>query len=107
MFELIIKREDQSVYWTENFPSASHANEWIAREQTRPYWKASYTYEIVDHTPPPPTQEEIDAENQRLAQVAALKTDLNALARKSDLTTAEVKEAAFKWIKLQLAQRVL
>ena len=52
MFELIITRADGSTYWTAYFNSLTEAQAWLGDEQTRPYWDASYTTQLIDHTPP-------------------------------------------------------
>lgn len=103
MFELIIKKADQSIYWKEQFSSLAKAQAWLAVEQTRPYWNVGYSTQIIDHTPIPPTPEEqaiIDAakEAKRL-QLLNLRTRLQALDEAADLTVAEVKEALRKLVK--------
>jgi hypothetical protein len=51
MFQLIIKRQDESIYWIEHFNDLPSLNRWLAEEMTRPYWDPTYTHEIVDNTP--------------------------------------------------------
>lgn len=102
MFELIIKYANGSVYWVERFQTQTELENWLASERTRPYWKSEFTTETVDHTPPPPTQQEIDDATQRRQAIALLKARVKALAAQSDLTAAEVKEAIMKFIKLHL-----
>lgn len=104
MFELTIRRQDGTVYWVEHFNDLASAQKWIAEEQTRPYWNNSYTYQIVDRTPPPKTPEEIAAEETKRLQIVALRQRIRALADQSDLTAAEVKEAIFKFIKMKVLQ---
>ena len=99
MFELTIKKENGDTYWVERFNTLAAAQKWIAIEQTRSYWDPAYTYEIVDKTPPPPTQDELDAIDQRKQQLQVLKARLKALAAQSDLTAAEVKELVLKLAK--------
>lgn len=52
MITLTILRSDGSTYWTEYFNDMPAADRWIADEQTRSYWDESWTYNIVDNTPP-------------------------------------------------------
>jgi hypothetical protein len=112
MFELIIRAADGSIYWSERFNSQSEAQKWLAEEQTRKYWKPEFTTQIIDHTPSrpaPPTQDEIDAENQRLITIATLKQRLKVLAAKADVdvTAADLKEAIFKLIKMKVLTKEL
>lgn len=65
MITLTITRADGSLYWHEVFNDRVSADAWIAEEQTRPYWDASWTYTITE--PPAPTQADLTA--QALAQV--------------------------------------
>lgn len=53
MIVLTISRADGSTYWVEHFNTIADANRWIAEEQTRPYWDATWTYTILDNTVPP------------------------------------------------------
>lgn len=53
MIVLTILKADGSTYWVEHFNTMADANRWIAEEQTRPYWDATWTYTIVDNTVPP------------------------------------------------------
>lgn len=101
MFRLIIKNPDGTVYWIEHFNSRSDLDKWLEQEQTRPYWNAGFTTDIQDLTPPPPTQEQIDAEAQKRQQIATLKARIKTLAGQSDMTAAEVKEALMKFLRIQ------
>lgn len=105
MFELIIKFADGTVYWRERFISLYYLNRWLSVEQTRPYWKQEFVTEIVDHTPPPPTQEELDARAALKLQINTLKARVKALATQSDLTAAEVKEAIMKYLRIRVLRK--
>jgi hypothetical protein len=59
MTNLLIKKADGSLYWSENFYSLNEAEGWLAEERSRPYWKPEYTWEFVDKTPPPPSAAEL------------------------------------------------
>lgn len=61
MITLTIKKQDGSVYWKEHFNKLDDCDKWLAEEKTRPYWDETYTHEILDKTPPPPTAEELAA----------------------------------------------
>jgi hypothetical protein len=50
MFQLIIKREDESIYWIEYFNNEEAALKWLQEEMTRPYWDITYTYEIIQQS---------------------------------------------------------
>lgn len=50
MFRLNIKRADGSLYWTQDFNTLKHGEDWLAEESTRPYWDATYTHEFLDIT---------------------------------------------------------
>jgi hypothetical protein len=49
-FELIIKNPDGSKYWSEGFQTKIELNKWLKEEQSRPYWKKGFTFEIIDNT---------------------------------------------------------
>lgn len=104
MFELIINKQDGSIYWRSFFNSVAALNQWLTDEQTRPYWKQSFTMQVVDHTPPGPTQAEIDAANAPVIAINTLKTRLVALANQADLTNADIKEMAMKLLKFNILQ---
>jgi hypothetical protein len=63
--------------------------------------KAMYTITIED------MQAEIDAENIKKAQLAALKTRIRSLGDLSDLTAAELKEAVIKLVKFLIGSNKL
>jgi hypothetical protein len=48
MFQLIIKRQDQSIYWIEYFNDEPSLTRWLQEEMTRPYWDPSFTQETID-----------------------------------------------------------
>jgi hypothetical protein len=100
MIKLVIKQADGSVYWTEHFNLLSDLNKWLNEERNRPYWKQDFTTEMTDLTPPPPTQAELDAIAALASQKQALKSRIKTLSSQADLTTADIKEAIFKLIKL-------
>lgn len=56
-YKVEIKKSDESIYWIEKFNTLEAAQAWLATEQTRPYWDATYTYTITDVTPVPTTEE--------------------------------------------------
>lgn len=60
--KLIIKRADNSVYWTEHFNSQAECDKWLLEEKTRPYWDNSFIEEIVVISDPQPTQQELDSQ---------------------------------------------
>ena|ERR1044072_6065533 len=101
MFRLIIKNPDGTVYWRESFNNREDLDEWLAEEQTRPYWNPGFTTDIQDLTPPPPSQGDIDAEAQKRQQIATLKARIKTLATQNDLTAAEIKEALMKFLRIQ------
>lgn len=105
MFELIINKSDGSHYWTEYFNTRPALDKWLATEQTRPYWDATYTTEIIDHTPPAPDPQDAINEANRKAAIAALVVRLKQLDDASDLTAAEVKECVRKVLKLLVLKR--
>jgi hypothetical protein len=41
-YTLVITRADASVYWTEHFNDEVSCDEWLAEEQTRPYWDKTW-----------------------------------------------------------------
>ena len=45
MIELVIKYENGSVYWKENFNSQEECDKWLDNEKAQPYWKPEFTYE--------------------------------------------------------------
>jgi len=63
--------------------------------------KAMYTITIED------MQAEIDADNLKKAQLAALKTRIKALGDQSDLTAADIKEAVMKLVKFLIGANKL
>jgi hypothetical protein len=88
-YKLVIKKQDNSIYWVDHFASLEQGQKWLAEEMTRPYWDATYTAEFIDTTPPPPTQAELDA-------AALVKTNLDAArtaAQKSKAALVAVKNA--------------
>lgn len=103
MFELIIKNSDGSEYWKERFNSSAQAQRWIEEEKTRSYWKKDFTYEVIDHSPPPESDVDREAretvETTKRAALAALRARLNELDSQADLTAAEVKEQVRKFLK--------
>lgn len=51
---LVIKREDNSIYWTEHFNDQVTADKWLADEMTRPYWDKTWTAtKTVEEIPMP------------------------------------------------------
>ena len=49
-YKLIIKNNEDDVYWVENFSNEEDANKWIEEEQTRPYYLPGFTYTIEEIT---------------------------------------------------------
>lgn len=101
MFKLTIRKQDGSIYWTEHFNSEPELNRWLDTEKTRPYWNRQYTTEIEDLTPPPPTQEEIDAELERQNSIQTLKDRLKNFSNLEDLTQGQIKQALMSYLKLK------
>lgn len=99
---LIIKKADGSTYWTEYFNSMALLNAWLSVEQTRPYWDKSFTTQIVDNTPAPPTAADIAAAAALKTQNDTLKLRLAALAAQPDMTASDIKETLMKFMKLKL-----
>jgi hypothetical protein len=59
MITLIIKNTDGSPYWEAHFNTTEACDAWYATEQTRPYWDATRTHQIIDTTPAPITIDQI------------------------------------------------
>lgn len=62
MIQLIIKYTDGRGDWNEQFPDMDAAQSWIMEEITRPYWRNDNRIQLIDLTPPPPTEQEILAD---------------------------------------------
>lgn len=101
MFQLVIKRPDGSIYWTEYFNSMAELNRWLEQEKTRDYWKSDYTTEIKDNSPKPPSQAELDEVASKNAQIKNLKQRVKALTAQADMSPADVKEALMKFLKMR------
>lgn len=101
MFELIIKNQNGDFFWREWFNSQAELQAWVNVEQTRAYWLPGFTYEVIDHTPPPPSQQELDAIAARNAEIASIKARLAVMAEfEEDFTAAEQLEATMKMVRL-------
>jgi len=93
MITLKIFNQDGSPYWTEYFNEVASCNQWLAEEKTRPYYPKGATEEIIDNTPPPPTQAEKDKEIAKKERKQAL-IDKHAAMKPSDLDTiVELRQA--------------
>ena len=100
MIDLIIKKEDGSVYWKEYFNSLDECNKWLEIEKTRPYYDPKYTEEIIDNTPPPKSEADIAKEEADKLAKESLK-DLIKKLKKSDLSTVSAcADAILNLIKL-------
>lgn len=106
MITLTILRADGSLYWTEYFNDMASAQAWLATEQTRPYWQASFTTTFTDTTPLPPTQAQVTS-----AAWAALRSKRDGLLSACDWTqmqdsplSANAKQA---WASYRTALRQL
>lgn len=104
---LDIKKETGEIYWTEYFNSESDLKKWVDAEKSRPYWVSREAWEFVvsDLTPPPPTAEEIAAQEAEKAEDEKVRKFLKGL-KKSDLVDVPTcAEAIMKIIKHLRADR--
>lgn len=96
LFELIIKNEDDSVYWRESFDSKIDLNKWLREEQARPYWKKTFKVEIVDNTEAIALQEKQVQEAREAAEAAerekriAIRAAVKAFKDKPTKTVADL-----------------
>ena len=51
MVEILIKRQDDSIYWQMWTNTLAEAEAWVTEEKTRPYWDETYVVTITDNTP--------------------------------------------------------
>jgi disulfide oxidoreductase YuzD len=92
MFTLEIKRADDSIYWTEVFPTEADAQAWVNEESTRDYWDNTFTYTIVEIPERVESAEEAAARvalDQKKAELAAL--DPNSLTNINEMRDALIK----------------
>lgn len=82
MVKININKADGSPYWQETFNDRPSADQWLANEKTRPYWRADFVVNIDDRT----------VADQAAAD--ALKTQ-----SQTDLTARQQKAAALKALK--------
>lgn len=86
-FKLEIKKQDGSIYWVEyadGDDGGDRLQKWLDSEKAKSYWDPSYDAKILDVSPPPPTQAELDAivadkldqEQNRVALKGIKKADL-------------------------------
>lgn len=91
MFNLVIYKQDNSVYWSEYFESESDLHKWLQLEMTRDYWKSSFRYQIIDNYP---TQEQIEAEitseNQKKLQKKTQRNAIRGIKNASNITQLKV-----------------
>jgi len=99
-FKLEIKEKDGSIYWTEHFHSQEAAEKWINEEKTRPYAKEDWSFDLIDISPPPKPQSEIDAENAALAERLALVQSIKAIKKKDLITIDACADAIDKIAKM-------
>lgn len=86
MFKLIIKKQDQSIYWTEYFDSLNNLNTWLDEEKTRPYWTRSYATEIINIPSPRVVETYAD---KRLKEYPPLHEYIEAAYEKYELNRDE------------------
>lgn len=98
MFNLIIYKEDGSVYWSEYFDSRNELNKWLDVEKTRHYWDSKFTHQVIDNSP---TQQQKDDEQAAIDAVKlAKKTQRNAIRGiKNANNIAQLKVAFIELIK--------
>lgn len=93
MKKLEIKNPDGSIYWTEHFNNLEMAEKWIDEEKTRPYWKAEFSYSIIDEGLREKTQEEIETEKSVIAERFAAKEQRKSTRKAIDWSkTMTVKQ---------------
>jgi len=100
-YKLVIKKQDNSIYWVDHFSTLDQGQKWLETEKTRPYWDVTYTSEFIDITPPPPTQAELDAEalkasNLKAAITATQKSKAALVACKNATDLATLEAAVIK-----------
>lgn len=92
MVEIEILKGDGSSYWTMQTNTRTEMDAWISEEQTRPYWKPDFTFEITEIPDRVPTQGELD----KRSTLVQKRSELSALV-KSDMTNiSDVKDAILK-----------
>lgn len=94
MVSLIIKEPDGSIYWTDYFVSVSEANEWLKIEQSRPYWVAERTAEIIDNSAEEQARKEAAerAASERATAVARASEAIRTARSRRNRTLAEVND---------------
>jgi len=100
-YKLVIKKQDNSIYWVDHFSTLDQGQKWLETEKTRPYWDVTYTSEFIDTTPPPPTQAELDAAvllkaNLEASRTAAQKSKAALVAVKNATDLATLQAASIK-----------
>ena len=99
MFRLVITKESGEHYWTEHFEHRADLDAWLEEERTRVYWDPKFEITILDLTPTPPTQAEIDAKKAaELAKEAELKTIKN-LVKKGAWDSVELQKVVLELTK--------
>lgn len=94
MIKLEIRNQDGSVYWTEPFNDQDACDQWLKEEQTRPYWKPTFTTNIINNSEEERLKQEAAqkaAQERAAAQAAALESIRQGRARRNR-SLAEVND---------------
>lgn len=83
MFKLLIKKQNEELYWKESFDSLEELNLWLDEEKARSYWDNNNIIEILDLRPESqPNYNDVLIENAW----AELRAKRNALLSECDFT---------------------
>ena len=96
---LEIKNADLSHYWTAYFNSQEECDKWLEEEKSRPYWKEDFIVEVIDTTPPPPSQAILDAIAADKAAHDQVRTFLKGLKKTDLIDVASCANAIMKIVK--------
>ena len=98
MFNLVIYKEDGSIYRKDYFNTRAEAEKWLAVEQTREYWNNDFTYELIDNSP---SQQELEQrEQEKTLRNKERKAQRNAIRGiKNANNIAQLKVALIELIK--------
>lgn len=99
MFELVIKRPDNTTYWDATFNTLDEANKWLSEEQTRVYWDPAFVSTITDLAPSKAVQDQqaLDLKTFQDAQTK-MAGDLNTIL-KAGVSASNINQAVTILIK--------